>query len=105
MSVLSTPVFLLWQVFNQDSDERVDALFEKLNEAIKKGDVSVVGAFADMLKTSGPAEGGTAWVDNQLPHVPNAPLSPIHAKLRETLKHFFHVYDKDGSGFIDEKCV
>ena len=54
MSVLSTPVFLLWQVFNQDSDERVDALFEKLNEAIKKGDVSVVGAFADMLKRAAP---------------------------------------------------
>ncbi len=74
-------------------------LFEKLGDAIRKGDVSIVGAFADLLK---PLETDTRSM-LQMKLLTDG--SPIRTKLHETLRHFYNRYDHDKSGSIDERCA
>jgi hypothetical protein len=84
-------------VKTQDSTERHDVLVEKLHLAIQNGDISVVGAFADLVRASVASN-----TDGNGPHdVLNA--DELRRELRATLRFFFDRYDTSKDGFIDER--
>jgi hypothetical protein len=69
--------------------------------------VSIVGAFADLLKPKPKAHGaGAGDVEAGTDRTPLIMGDhPIRVKLHECLRVFFNRYDVDNSGFIDEGCV
>lgn len=86
------------QVKTQDTKERHDVLVEKLHQGIKNGDVSVVAAFADLIKEKASHAAATGMSSETL-----LGQSEVKRELRDTLRFFFDRYDTSADGLIDER--
>lgn len=85
--------YMYYQVKTQDSSERHDVLVEKLHQAISDGDISIVGAFADLINSSVSSAASSQYLNGE----------EVRKELRETLRFFYDRYDTSKDGFIDER--
>jgi hypothetical protein len=98
-------ILLPRQVATQDSEDRVTLLIEKLKAAIGNGDLSVVGAFADLVAPTLRRHSSRAGTPEQAEQLLETVQRSVHTELRSTLRFFFIKYDADLNGVIDQRCV
>lgn len=98
LSIIGFFGYLWFQVRTQNSQDRMAAYTETLNRAIRNGNLTLVGAFADMVapRTSG---------SSHTLAIRLLKSETLRRELRATLRFFFNKYDPDRTDCVDERVL